>query len=171
MNNYEVVENDIRFVFNHDTVERYRFKFSTNKKTELINRQIKVSYVYDFDAHIDGLENIIYLKEGNTIEIPYADVPNRQHLASIRIEYYLNSQEKRYGWITEYNVLNVKKGDVPNVVEVEFVKTPKRETVHRTIKAIIDDEVLKILSSTKTRASLPDFYPEMHLADKYYLRK
>ena len=107
----------------------------------------------------------------NTIEIPFKDIPNRDKLASIRIEYLLNYNEKRFSYLTQNNTLNVRNGDLPNVIGVELVENPKREIVYRKIKGVIQNTSMVIVSTTKNKTMLPDYYREMLFEDSYALGK
>gem|GEM_PF-872688 len=152
---YEVKENDTRFTFNKDETKKYFLKFRTDKKAELKNRNIKIEYMYDFYSKIDEVEKIMKFNQDNSIEIPFIDIPNLDKLAAIRIEYQLNSSEKRFAYITENKTINIKENDIPNIVEIEFVEFPKKETVYRTTIGKIENEQLEIVSSTLTKTSLP----------------
>lgn len=168
---YEVSEKDIRFTFNNDSLKRYLLKFRTDKKSEMKNRIIKLNYEYDFDAEIDDVEKVMNFNQDNSIEIPFTEIPNLDKLASIRIEYLLSSSEKRFGYITENNTVNVKEKDIPNVVEIEFVVHPIKEIVYRTTIGKLVGEKLEIVSSTKTKTSLPEYLGEIGFEKYYELRK
>lgn len=167
LSQYEVVEKDTRFTFSKDSTKKYLLKFSTDKKSELKNRTIKIEYMYDFDAKIDDVEKIMSFSLDNTIEIPFVEIPNLNKLASIRIEYQLSKNEKRFSYITENEIVNVKNGDIPNIVEIVFVEELKREIVYRTTIGKLNDEKLQIVSSVKTKTSLPDYVTEIGF-EKYY---
>jgi hypothetical protein len=109
--------------------------------------------------------------EDNSIEIPFKEIPNHKKLASIRIEYYLSENEKRFAYITEGNIANVKEKDIPNIVEIEFVEQPIKEIVYRTTIGKLDGQKLEIVSSTKTKTSLPDYLKEIDFEKYYELRK
>jgi hypothetical protein len=169
--NYEVIENDSRVTYKKDLGQSFFISFKTDKNSDLSNKGIKVEYFYDYDAHLENSENEFVLKTENTLEIPFKDIPNLSQLASIRIEYQLDFAEKRYSYITEYNTVNVKQGDIPNVISVEFVEKPKREIVYRTIKGVIRADTLVIVSINKTKTVLPEYYRDIEFEDSYVLVK
>lgn len=171
LSQYEVTENDTRFNFSDDSNKRYLLKFRTDKKSELKNRSIKIEYMYDFDANIESIKKIMNFNQKNSIEVPFTEIPNLDKLAAIRIEYQLSASEKRYGYITENKMVNVKVKDIPNIVEIEFVEEPKKEIVYRTTIGKLEDEKLEIVSNVKTKTSLPEYLEETGFEKYYELRK
>lgn len=171
LSQYEVIENGTRFTFSKDSTKKYLLKFRTDKKSELKNRTIKIEYMYDFNAQIDEVEKIMSFNQDNAIEIPFAEIPNLDKLAAIRIEYQLSQSEKRYSYITENKMINIKEKDIPNVVEIEFIEVQKKETVYRTTIGKLKDDKLEIVSSTKTKISLPEYLSEIGFEKYYELRK
>ena len=169
--NYQVEENDTKATYKRDSRQEFVLTFKTDKDSLLKNKDIKIQYEYDFDAHIDSPEKIFTLNENNSIVIPYKDIPNFDKLAAIRIEYLLNYTEKRYNYLTENKTINRKEGDVPNLIEVEFVEKPKKEIVYRTITAFVKNDLLKIISNSKTKTVLPDYYRDIEFEDSYSLTK
>jgi len=169
--NYEVVENDMRAAYKKDGKQRYHISFSTDKNSGFRNKDIKIQYVYDYNAHLGDIEKTFYLNANNVIEIPFQDIPNLIKLAAIKIEYQLSSEEKRFGYLTENKFLNIKNRDLPNIIGVEFVETPKTEIVHRTIKGIIRNNALSIISTIKTQTTLPDYHDEIMFENSYTLNK
>lgn len=167
LSQYDVKENDTRFTFSKDSTKKYFLKFRTDKKSELKNRNIKIQYMYDFDAKIDEIEKIMTFNQDNSIEIPFVDIPNLEKLAALRIEYQLNSSEKRFAYITENKTINRKENDIPNIVDIEFVEFPKKEIVYRTTIGKIKNKQLKIISSSLTKSSLPYYLKEIGF-EKYY---
>ena len=111
------------------------------------------------------------MDENNSVVISYKDIPNFDKLAALRIEYLLNYTNKRYSYLTENKTINRKEGDVPNIIEVEFVEKPKQEVVYRTITAIVKNDILKIISNSKTKTILPDYYRDIEFEDSYSLSK
>lgn len=134
LSQYEIIENSTRFFFKQDSNNRYLLKFKTDKNSELKNRMMKIEYVYGFADKLDDFEKEFILNKDNSIEILFSDIPNLEKLASIRIEYQLRANEKRYQYITENKTINEKELDIPNVVEIEFIENPKKEIVYRTTK-------------------------------------
>jgi hypothetical protein len=127
--------------------------------------------VYDFNAHLDDIEKTYYLNANNMIEISFQEIPNRIKLAALRIECVLSSGEKRFGYLTENKILNLKNGDLSNIIGVEFVENPKKEIVHRTIKGVIRNNGLTVVSTTKTKTMLPDYHEEIMFENSYALNK
>jgi len=168
---YEVDENDVRATYKADSRQLFLISFKTDKNSTLRNKEIKVQYVYDYDAHIDEPDSIFNLTAGNTLEIPFKVIPYLHQLAAIRIEYQLNAKEKRYQYLTKNNPLNRNRGDIPNLISVEFVESPKKEIVHRTIKGIIRKDTLVIVSTAKTKTTLPDYHDAIEFEDGYTLHR
>jgi hypothetical protein len=164
---YEVKENDTRFTFSQDTTKKYLLKFRTDKKSELKNRNIQINYIYDFASEIKDIQKTMSFNLENSIEIPFIEIPNIDKLAAIRIEYLLSSNEKRFEYITENKMINVKEKDIPNIVEIEFVELPKKEIVYRTTIGKIENEQLEIVSSKLTKSNLPYYLREIKF-EKYY---
>ncbi|GEC77917.1 hypothetical protein [Flavobacterium aquatile] len=173
LSEYQVTENDTRLTFAKDSTKKYLLKFATDKKSTLKNRSIKIVYMYDFYAEIkiDDIEKIMSFNQDNSIEIPFDEIPNHEKLASFRIEYFLSASEKRYQYITESKMVNVKERDIPNIVEIEFVEQPKKEMVYRTTIGKLEGDKLEIVSSVKTKPSLPEYLTEIGFEKYYELRK
>lgn len=171
LSQYEVVENDTRFTFNSDSLKRYLLKFQTDQKSDLKNRIIKIHYMYDYYSGLDDIEKTVSFNENSTIEIPFSQIPDQDKLASIRIEYQLSPSEKRYGYITESKTVNVKEKEIPNLVEIEFVEKPLKEIVYRTTVGRLEGERLEIISSSKTKTTLPEYLDEISFERYYQLRK
>ena len=169
--NYQVDENDTKAIYKRDSRQEFVLTFKTDKSSLLKNKSIKIQYEYDFDAHIESPEKTFSLDENNSVIIPYKNIPNFDKLAAIRIEYLLNFTEKRYNYLTENKTINVKQGDVPNIIDVEFLENPRKEIVYRRIKAVVKSDTLKIVSSTKTNIILPDNYRDIEFEDSYSLNK
>lgn len=170
-NSYEVEENGSKIVYKRDTKLEFVITFKTDKGSVLKNKNIKVEYVYDYDARIDSPEKIFTLDENNSLVISYEDVPNLEKLATIRVEYLLNYTDKRDIYLTENKFINVKQVEVPNLLNVEIVERPKREIVFRTIKAIMQNDTLKIVSSSKTNTLVPDYIRDIEFEGSYSLSK
>jgi len=170
LSEYQVTENDTRLTFGKNSAKKYFLKFRTDQKVPLKNRSIKIQYMYDFDAEIDDIEKMMSFNQDNSIEIPFEEIPNQDKLASIRIEYNLSASEKRNAYITESKMVNIKTNDIPNIVEIEFVEHPKKEMVYRTTIGKLDGNKLEIVSSIKTKPSLPEYLPEIEF-EKYYQLK
>ncbi|GAB2833023.1 hypothetical protein [Ferruginibacter profundus] len=169
--NYQVDENDTKATYNKGSKQEFLITFKTDKGSILKNKSIKIEYEYDFDAHIDSPEKIFSLDENNSVVISYKDIPNFDKLAAIRIEYLLNYTDKRYSYLTENKTINLKEGDVPNIIAVEFVEKPRKEIVYRIITAFVKNDVLKIISNSKTKTTLPDYYRDIEFEESYSLSK
>jgi hypothetical protein len=169
--NYQVEENDTRAVYKRDSRQEFVITFKTDKGSVLRNRRLKIEYEYDYDAHIDSPAITFSLDANNSVIIPYQSFPNLDKLASIRIEYLLNYTDKRYNYLTENKTVNVKQTYIPNIINVEFVERPKKEVVYRTIKAVEKNDTLKIISSSKTKTILPDYYRDIQFEESYSLNK
>ncbi|HKB43406.1 MAG TPA: hypothetical protein VKC90_03420 [Chitinophagaceae bacterium] len=169
--NYQVEENDTKATYKRDTKKEFVITFKTDKGSVLKNKSLKIQYEYDYDAHIDSPEKIFSLGENNSVVIPYKDIPNLDKLAAIRIEYLLNYTEKRYNYLTENKTINVKQRDIPNIIDVEFVERPKKEIVYRTIRAVVKNDTLRIVSSSKTKTILSDYYRDIEFENSYSLNK
>ena len=170
-NNYQVDELDTKAIYKNGIKKEFVIFFKTDKSLDLKNRNVKVQYWYDFDAHLENPEKTFTLSPDNSVIIPFADIPNLDKLASIRVEYLLNFKEKRFGFLTENKTANVKQLDVPNIINVEFVEKPKKEIVYRTIKTIVQNDTLRIVSSSKTKTILPDYFRDIEFEDSYSLNK
>ncbi len=168
---YQVKEIDTKATYKRDSKPEFIITFKTDKGSFLKSRSIKIQYEYDYNAHIDSPEKTFVLNANNSVVIPYTDIPRMDILAALRIEYFLNGTEKRYTYLTENNVINVRKLEVPNIIDVEFVERPGEEMVYRTIKAVVKTDTLKIVSSSKTKTVLPDYSREILFEDSYTLKK
>lgn len=169
--NYQVEENDTKAIYNRDSRQEFVITFKTDKGSVLKNKNLKLDYEYDYDAHIDSPTVTFTLDANNSITIPYKDIPDFDKLAAIRIEYLLNYTEKRCDYLTENKTINRKEGEIPNIIEVEFVEKPEQEIVYRTIKAVVKNDKLEIVSSSKTKIKLPDYYRDIEFEDSYSLNK
>ncbi len=169
--NYQVDENDTKATYKRDSKQEFAITFKTDKGSILKNKSIKIQYEYDYDAHIDSPEKVFTLDANNSVVITYKDIPNLDKLAAIRIEYLLNYTEKRYNYLTENKTSNRKEGDVPNIIEVEFVERPKKEIVYRIIRAVVKNDTLRIISMSKTKTIMPDYYRDIEFEDSYSLSK
>ncbi len=169
--NYQVEEIDTKATYKRGSKQEFLITFKTDKGSVLKNKSLKIEYEYDYDAHIDSPAVTFTLDADNSIIIAYKKIPNFDKLAAIRIEYLLNYTEKRYNYLTENKTINRKEGDVPNIIEVEFVENPKKEIVYRTIKAVVKNDKLEIISSSKTKTKLPDYYRDIEFVDSYSLNK
>ena len=169
--NYQVEENGTKAIYKRDSRQEFVLSFKTDKGSVLKNKSIKIEYEYDYDAHIDSPEKIFSLDANNSVVIPYKNIPNLNKLAAIRIEYLLNYTDKRYNYLTENNTVNVKQGDIPNIIDVEFVERPKKEIVYRIISAVVKKNTLRIVTNSKTKTILPDYHSDIEFEDSYSLNE
>ena len=168
---YEIKEEDTKASYKNEARQSFLISFKTDKHSVLKNKKIKVQYVYDYDAHLDEPEVVFDIKPDNTVEIPFKDIPNYKKLSAIRIEYKLNFSETRYNYLTQNNPLNTKKSEVPNIINIEFVEHPKKEMVYRTVKGIIKNDTLMIVSTAATKTILPDYNCNLEFENNFALRK
>jgi hypothetical protein len=168
---YEVIEADAEVTYQRDITGYFYLNFKTDRSSALKNREIKLEYIYDFDAHIDNIERSLRLDTDSSMIIPYSFIPHLSKLAAIKIEYQLTPLEKRYAYLTENKTLNMKEKEIPNIINVVFVEKPKKEIVYRTIKAVVRESKLTIISSSKTKTTLPDYYRDIEFEDGYTLTK
>ena len=169
--NYKIEENDAKAIYSRDSRQEFVITFKTDKGSFLKNKSLKVEYEYDYDAHIDSPAVTFTIDSNNSVTIPYKNIPNLDKLASIRIEYLLNYTDKRYYYLTENKTVNVKQADIPNIIDVEFIESPQKEIVYRTIKAVTKRDTLRIVSTSKTKTILPDYYRDIEFEDSYSLNK
>ncbi|NCD71574.1 hypothetical protein [Mucilaginibacter agri] len=169
--NYEVVENDLRVTYEKNSERKYHIHLFTDKKSELKNKEIKIQYIYDYNSHLENVENILHLDENNDLEISFQDISSIDKLAAIRIEYLLNKEQKRFGYLTQNKIVNIKNGDLPNIIRVELVENPKKEIVYRTIKGLVQNDSLVIVSTAKSKITLPDYHSEIMFEKSYTLDK
>ncbi|MBP6455092.1 MAG: hypothetical protein KA275_00075 [Chitinophagaceae bacterium] len=167
---YDVFESDVRLHFKKDSQDIYIIRFRTDQSSELLNRDVKITYCYDFDSQIKDIDVNMKLSMSNSIEIPFANIPNHDKLASIRVEYLLNSRGKRFDFITESNIINQKLGTIPNITDFEMVEIPKGEKVFVLIKGKINKDTLEIISSEKTTSTNRDWKDEMKFKRFYLLQ-
>lgn len=165
---YEVVENDARFIFsNKNQNKHYQLEFRTDKNSKLSEKNIKIQFVYDYDADLKDVKREMKLDNNFSLKILFSDIPNRKKLASIRYEYFLPNGEKRYGYIIENQTVNEKESDLPNQIGIILVEKPKKEIIYRVTKAILLDDKLKIISKEKNKSDLPDYTGEIEFKDFY----
>lgn len=169
--NYEIKENDTRVIYKKDLRKSFFISFKTDRNAELKNKIVNVQFVYDYNAQLEDSAAVISLGANNTIEIPFDKIQSLIQLASIRIEYQLNAGEKRYSHLTENTTVNIKEKEIPNIINVEFVENPKKETVYRIIKAVIQKDTLAIVSSSKTKTTLQDYNRDIEFEGSYTLNK
>ncbi len=170
-NNYGVIQNDVSVTYNRDKEHMYHISFFTDKNSELKNKKIKVGYMYDYDSHLEGAKKLFYLNANNEIRIPFTEISNHNKLSAITIEYMLNGTNKRYGCLTQNRISNIRSGKLPNLIKVTFVENLEKQIVYRTIKGLLRNNTLEIVSTIKSKITLPDYYPEIMFEKIYTLDK
>lgn len=170
---YEIVESDREFKFSNNQQNYfYNLKFKTDKNTKLVNHDIRIQFVYDYDSKLDDIDTILKLDDNFCLKIQYKEIPNRNKLASIRYEYFLPNGDKRYGYITENQTVNVKNEELPNIVEVTFIEKPQKEIIYRITKANIKSDKIRIISIKKTKSILlSDYTKELRFKEIYKKEK
>ncbi|WP_028284031.1 hypothetical protein [Olleya marilimosa] len=165
---YEIVENDARFAFsNKRQNEYYHLEFKTDKKSKLTEKHIEIQFVYDFDSDFKDVKLNMELDNDFSLKIPFNQIPNRKSLASIRFEYFLSNGEKRYGYITENQTVNVKEKELPNYIGITLIEKPKKEIIYRITKALLTENKIKIISKEKSNSDLPDYTEEIEFKEIY----
>ena len=102
-----------------------------------------------------------------SLKIPFNQIPNRKSLASIRFECFLSNGEKRYGYITENQTVNVKEKELPNYIGITLIEKPKKEIIYRITKALLTENKIKIISKEKSNSDLPDYTEEIEFKEIY----
>ena len=130
-----------------------------------------MQFIYEFKENLEDIDSVFELSEHNTLQIPFKSIPYFNQLASIKIEYQLNAKDKRSGYLTTNNTVNLRHGDIPNIINVQFVEVPKKETVYRTFKGVFKGNTIVIVSGDKTRCTLPDYWQDLEFESSYILTK
>ncbi len=149
---YEVQEADSHFKFSKQSDNLYTLNFKTDKNSNLKNKSIEIQYVYDFGSEIDDIEFETVLDHNAVLNLPFQNIPHLNKLASIRFEIILGNGEKRYGYITDHQVVNKRVKKLPNQITITLIEEPIKEWVYRTTKALYFDGNLKIISTEKTQS-------------------
>ena len=169
---YEVYESEIKFSYpNNENQDFYEFQIKTDRNSILQNREITISYQYDFDSDLEDETRTFKIDKKNKVKISFSEIPNHQELASFEVDYYLSEKERRRDYVTLNNTINRKSGDLPKQIIVEIIEAPIVEIVYRTSKAIIEKDTLKIISCKKTKTEIPDYYSELEFEDEYKIEK
>ncbi|CAM1361733.1 conserved hypothetical protein [Tenacibaculum litopenaei] len=165
---YELIENDTRLKFvNKPSNNYYTLNFKTDKSSDLRNKEIVIELVYDYDSGLKSKKLDLELNDENFLIIPFNKIPDRNQLASFCYEYLLTDGDKRYGYITKSNTVNVKENELPNFAEITIIEVPKKEIVYRTTKAIVKADKLKIVSTEKTTSNLTDYNQNLAFKEDY----
>jgi len=163
-----IIENDAYYSFSEDSDEDYKIKFKSYKFNKLNDKQIEISFIYDYDSKLKDFKTDRLLDENFFLKIPYNEIPNRSELAAIRYSYVLKTGDLRRGYITENKIVNRKGQILKNKIEVTFVESPRKEEIFRTTKGILNKNSLKIISSKKSKSNLPDYTDNLFFKDIYF---
>ena len=168
---YELKANDSKFRFSSNSQnDFYHLKFKPDKGSELTNKNINISFVYDLGSEDwDFQRHEMTLEYNFSLKIPFENIPNIKKLASIHFLYYLENGEKRFGFISEDETLTIKEKELPNIIEVTLIEQPEKEIVKRITKGILIDDKIKIISTHKNKPKLKDETPELIFKEFYVI--
>ena len=130
-----------------NNLNSFIFNFGYDNKQKIDGREIKISLIYDFDSKIKDVERLYQINSKYSIELPFSEVPNRDKLASFKIELNPNTSRKIWNYFTTNEFANKKKNELPNIINITFVANPKKEEIIRITKGIIDKNNIIIISS------------------------
>ena len=171
-NRYEVKEADSYEIYKNknNNLNKFIISFKTDRKKIIANQSISINYEYDFDSKLNSEKSIEFTTDKNgNIEIPINKIPNFDKVASLKYKFQYK-QRKIDGYITESDFVNKKAKEIPNDIVVVLIENPKKETVVRTVKTILKDNKLYILSSNKTKTNIKDFHNEWKF-EKIYTKE
>lgn len=163
----EIEEKDVVFSFSNDHDPVYKINFETDRKSKLKNKEIEIKFIYDFDSDLKEVTIKKKLDKDFNLQIPFNEVPNRENLASVKFEYLLRRGDKRIGYITDGHVVNRKENDLQNIIEVTFIEKPRKEMIFRKTIGVLMGNKIIIISSEKSKSSLPDYSDELYFKDFY----
>ncbi|MEO9954578.1 hypothetical protein [Nonlabens sp.] len=165
---YEVYERDVRFKFSNNNQNKfYHLKFKTDRNSKLLDDEIKIDFVYDYDYQLDNVKSVWQLSDDFSLNIPYDKIPNLDRLASIRYEFNLTTIGKRTGYITTSDRVNVRTEHIPNEIQITLIENPRKETVRRLTKGVLKDDIIRIISTEKSDATLTDYTEELKFKEDY----
>jgi len=168
---YEISQDDVTATYDQNKRQSFRLYFRTDEGHRLHNKQIRITYIYDYDAKLKDVPGDFTFSAGNTLEIPFRNIPNYDKLASIQIDYQLNDSTERREYLTTNDAVNSRKRNIPNNISVVFVERPKTEMVYRITKGVIRDGKLFIVSTKKTVGHLKDYGEDLQFEDGYVLER
>lgn len=169
-NQYEVKEADSYEILKKNNSDKFTISFKTDSKKIIANQSISITYEYDFDSKINSDNSFEFTTNKNgIIEIPINKIPNFDKVASLKYKFQYK-QRKIDGYITESDYVNKKTKEIPKDIVVVLIENPKKETVIRTVKAILKDSKLYIISSNKTKTNIKDFYNQWKF-EKIYTKE
>lgn len=167
INKYEVFESDVKCKYKNSVAKEFKIVFTTEKNLKLTDLKIKIEFKYDFKSKIEAkkIADQITNKNG-MINIPFESIPYKDQLAAIKFE---TSYKGRIisEYLTENEIVNWKKSEIPNEIKVTIVENPKKEIITRKIRAKYDDDKLVILSIKKSNGRLPDHQEDLELEKIY----
>lgn len=168
-NQYEIKEADSYEIYKNKNNNSNKFiiSFKTDRKKIIANQSISINYEYDFDSKLNSEKSIEFTtnKNGN-IEIPINKIPNFEKVASLAYQFQYK-QRKISGYISESNFVNQKDKEIPKEIIVVLVENPKKEIVVRTVKTVLKDNKIYIISSNKTKTNLKDYNKEWKFEEFY----
>ena len=82
--NYQVEENEAKVTYKRGSRQEFVITFKTDKGSILKNKNIKIGYEFDYDAHIDSPEKIFSLDSNNSVVISYKEIPNLDKLTAMK---------------------------------------------------------------------------------------
>ncbi|MFT3920851.1 hypothetical protein [Cloacibacterium sp.] len=166
-NHYEVKEADSYEILKKNNSDKFTILFKNDSKKIIANQSIYITYEYDFDSKINPDNSYEFTTNKNgIIEIPINKIPNFDKVASLKYKFQYK-QRKIDSYITESDFVNKKAKEIPKDIVVVLIENPKKETVVRTVKTILKDNKLYILSSNKTKTNIKDFHNEWKFEKLY----
>jgi len=166
---YQIVQDDVTTTYRKNKRQSFLIDFHTDKGHHLDNKQIHITYIYDYHSQLPDVPGYFTLTANNTLEIPFKDISKYHQLTSIKIEYQLNDSLKRIDYLTTNQSVNLRQHDIPNIISVVFVERPKNEMIHRVTKGVIRDSKLFIVSTKKSVSMLKDYGEDFKFEDGYVL--
>jgi len=167
---YQIDQDDVTSSYRKNKRQSFFLDFRTDKRHPLDNKQIQITYIYDYNSHLTDIPRYLTLTAKNTLEIPFKDIPKYNQLASIKIEYQLNDSLKRNDYLTTNRFVNLRQHDIPNIISVIFVERPKSEMIQRVTTGVIRNGKLFIVSTEKSVSKLKDYGENFEFEDGYVLK-
>ncbi|GLB47885.1 hypothetical protein [Neptunitalea lumnitzerae] len=173
--NYEVKEASYTISYsNTEKREAYRIHFNLDNNTSLNTETVFIAYNYDEYSHIKTTKDTLYTNTNGVLEIPFKRVKHRKKLTSIQIKLQRNIDYVVH--IKNDNSLDIKPFEIPNTIQVALKTNPKIDTVYRTVKAILNDTFLRVISINKTVSKYPEadygngiYFHDLHYESIYTL--
>ncbi len=150
------------------SAKSYRFNFGYDNEQNIDGREIKISFVYDFDSKLKEISKTYTIGTNYSIEIPYEEVENRNELSSFKIVLNQNTSWIIWNYFTVNDFTNKKEIELPNIIDITFIANPKKEKVTRKTKGIINENGILIISSN-SKSNLEN-YSDLILFKQNYNR-